>query len=101
MSDLTERLRRLMTNAPSCTNARIAAFEAADALEAAEADLARLEHQLQQAEEATSAAYKDAEAAEAKLAAIDALCDIAMNPVGYGTYFAQQVKAVLHPEEGK
>ena len=47
--------------------------KAADALEAAEAELARLEHQLQQAEEATSAAYKDAETAEAKLAAIDAL----------------------------
>lgn len=43
MSDLTERLRRMMTNAPSSTNARIAAFNAADALEAAEAKLAAID----------------------------------------------------------
>ena len=74
MSDLTERLRAL---AEKCWeypyNIDVPLTDAADALEAAEAELARLEHQIQQAEEATSAAYKDAEIAEAKLAAIDAL----------------------------
>lgn len=73
--------------------------QAADALEDYEAIVARLENQILQTEELATAAYMDADAAEAKLAAIEALCDIAMDPVGYSTYFAQQVKAVLHPEE--
>lgn len=107
MSVLTERLR----NVTYMDDAEILCARAADALEAAEAELARLEHQLQQAEEATSAAYKDAETAEAKLAAIDALhrgeYDVDPDSFTMGQKFCVtddeewpcRTHRILHPEE--
>ena len=112
MSDLTERLRHVAWLAEEGSEVTDLAAAAADALIAAEAELARLEHQIQQAEEATTAAYKDAETAEAKLAAIDALPDDGpMNMTADTDYrmghsdgwrdAMHAVHRILHPEEGQ
>lgn len=103
MSELTERLRHVAWLAEEGSEVTDLAAAAADALEAAEKRITELEHAYEVlahscSDEAEVAGWK-LHTAEAKLAAIDALCDIAMDPVGYGTYFAQQVKAILHPEE--
>ena len=71
--------------------------EAADALEAAEATIAQLEHHHHQAEVAASLAYRDAEAAEAKLAAIDAILTEPFPDTAASALY--DIHRILHPEE--